>query len=69
MIETESATWQAVKAWAEKEIKEALEMLAEAGLGPIQTEFERGRLRTARSALALAEGRRAAPVNDGVSYN
>jgi hypothetical protein len=54
-IDPYSPTWQAVKAHAENDIRQALATLERQGLEPAITEFERGRIAFARDLLALAD--------------
>lgn len=55
MIEPTSATWEAVTIWAEREIVSALDAIVARGLGPVETEYLRGRVATLRDILALPQ--------------
>lgn len=57
MIDIHSATWAAVKAHADKEIEKSRNRMERAGLEPVATEFERGRVRAMREILSLTEPR------------
>lgn len=54
-IETDSRTWRAVTAWADKRMTSSRAAIESPGLGPVDTEYERGRLAAVRELLKLAE--------------
>ena len=52
-IDTNSATWAAVKAHVDKAIEAARQQLEAAGLGPVETESIRGEIKALRGVLAM----------------
>lgn len=55
MIDRNGETWRDVVAHVEAEIEKARAVLEMAGLDPIATEHERGRVAALRSVLALGK--------------
>ncbi|MDO8534613.1 MAG: hypothetical protein Q7S17_07725 [Xanthobacteraceae bacterium] len=55
MIDTHSATWQTVKAWAEQQLKADTADIEAEGTSSHRTEFLRGRLRALRALLKLTD--------------
>lgn len=54
-IDRNSVTWDVIETWAATEIEVATAALTRRGLGPVETEFERGRIAALSSLLRLAE--------------
>lgn len=53
-IEPHSQTWRRVQEWAEAELDEAVRTLTQRGVGPVETEYERGRIAALSKLLSLA---------------
>lgn len=53
MIDTQSDTWIAVKAFAEDQLAKAAKRCTIKGLDPIDTEFERGKVKALSDLLDL----------------
>lgn len=53
-IEPHSQTWRHVQEWAEAELDEAVRTLTQRGVGPVETEYERGRIAALSKLLSLA---------------
>lgn len=53
-IDRNSVTWGAIEKWVAAEIEVATTALTRRGLGPVETEFERGRIAALSSLLRLA---------------
>lgn len=62
-IEPDSATWRAVKAWAEARLSASRAANEARGLDPQKTEFERGRIALAKELLRLPEPSKINPAH------
>lgn len=55
MIDTGSATWASIRAWADDEIASAFAALCVQGLSQPETEYHRGRIAALRALLRRGE--------------
>lgn len=53
VVDPNSETWLAVKAFADKTMESARSSIDQRGLEPVPTEFERGRIDVIRALLGL----------------
>jgi hypothetical protein len=67
-IETHSATWRAVKGWAEEQIGFAQVRLEASGTDHASSEAHRARIRTLRELLKLPEPEAPPPVTHDTEY-